>query len=209
MTKIIAIAQQKGGVGKTTIATNLATALTTHQKKVLLVDADPQGSTAMWASKNNDYDFPTIQTTHGQQIELLVKSGDYDYVVVDCAPRMESELASILTITDLAILPCTPSPVDIWACEHLVDLIKTRQFIVPSFKAVFLLNGIHPLSNIQADILVSMEEYGLPILESKIVARASYRRIMNEGKSVIHGEDIKASGEIERLTVEVMELLNG
>jgi len=206
-TKIIAIAQQKGGCGKTTIATNLATALTTHQKGVLLIDADPQGSASDWAGMNDEYHFPTIQCRNGKQIELLVEQGNYDYVVIDGAPRMESELASIIKIADLVIMPCQPSPLDIWACDKIVDMVKTRQHL-SELKAYFLLNGVHPLSNIQADILQAMKEYGLPLLDTVIAARTSYRRIMLQGKSVIHSEDEKASGEISKLTKEVMGILN-
>lgn len=208
MTEIIAVAQQKGGCGKTTISTNVATALTTHQKKVLLIDADPQASATIWANKNDCYDFPTVQITNGKQIELLVDAGDYDYVVIDCSPRFESEIAGIIKISDLVILPCMPSPLDIWACESIVDMIKTRQHLTPHFKAYFLLNGTHPLSNIQGDILQAMKDYDLPLLDSVIAARTSYRRIMNEGKSVIHSNDAKAISEIEKLTCEIMGILD-
>ena len=211
MTKILASAQQKGGVGKTTLSTNVATALTTHQKGVLLVDADMQGSAMDWASMNDEYHFPTVQICRGDigaQINLMVETGNYDYVVVDCAPRNEKELASIIKVADLIIMPCMPSPLDIWACDSIVDAIKTRQHLTDKPKAAFLLNGTHPLSNIQADILEAMKEYDLPLLDSVIAARTSYRRIINQGKSVIHSEDEKASGEIERLTVEIMGMLN-
>jgi len=208
MTHIISIAQQKGGCGKTTIATNLATAITTHQKRVLLVDADPQASAMAWSNKNEDYKFPTIQVFSGQQIKMLVDEGNYDYVVIDCSPRFESEIASIIKISDLVVMPCQPSPLDIWACAGIVDMIKTRMHLSPYFKAYFLLNGTHPLSNIQSDILKGMEEYDLPLFKSVIAARTSYRRIMNEGKSVIHSNDEKASGEIEKLTCEIMAVLD-
>ena len=210
--KIIAIANQKGGAGKTTIATNVATALTTHQKGVLFVDADPQGSATDWASMNEEYLFPTVAINSGnigKQISMMLEKGNYDLVIIDCAPRMESEMASIISIADLVVIPCMPSPLDLWAAESLVEMITTRQHLTGKPKAQFLLNGTHPLSKIQADVLESMADYGLECFDQSIAARTSYRRIMNEGKSVIFSEDIKASAEIHNLTNEILEVIHG
>ena len=206
--KIIVIAQQKGGCGKTTTAINVASSLAMRVKPVLLVDADPQASAQDWASIAEQELFPVIGLRGDIGKQLTMMADDYKYIVVDGAPRLETELASILKIADLVIMPIMPSPLDIWAASSVVDSIQTLQSFGSPIEARFLLNGTHPLSNIQIDVINAVNEYGVPLMDTVIAARTSYRRVIGEGMSVIHSDDLKATSEVERLTTEILEVLH-
>lgn len=208
MANIISLMNQKGGCGKTTTSINLASCIAMRGHKVLLVDADPQGSARDWASISNDALFPTVGIDKGdvgKQIKKL--ADDYDYIIVDCAPRLQREMASVVKASNLIILPCMPSPLDVWACEELIDGIKVQMELNPDLQTYFLLNGVFQLSNIQHEVRDAMDEIELPILQNSLVLRTIYRKAITTGSSVIHSNDQKAMSEFELFTSEVLAIL--
>ncbi len=141
MTTVIAILNQKGGSGKTTIATNLAHALERSEGKVLLVDSDPQGSSRDWNEANGGSILPVV----GLDRETLAKdlqaiSIGYDWIVIDGAPQIAKLSAAAVKVADLVVIPVQPSPYDIWACADLVDIIVARRSVTDGKpKAVFVI----------------------------------------------------------------------
>ncbi|WP_295617216.1 ParA family protein [Chamaesiphon sp. GL140_3_metabinner_50] len=127
-TKIAIVLNGKGGVGKTTTAVNIAAIFAEHHR-VLLVDADPQGSASWWVkqSEGRDLGFETIVLTDWTGVSRQQWS-DYDIVVVDMPPALDSvALATIMPIADYLLLPTPPAPMD------LAALIRTvRQVVIPS-----------------------------------------------------------------------------
>ena len=127
MSTVIALLNQKGGVGKTTIASNLGKGLNRKEKSVLLIDSDPQGSLRDWNEASDGKVLPVV----GLDRETLptdlqaIKAG-YDIIIIDGAPQIARLNAAAIKATDLVIIPVTPSPYDVWACADLVDLIKAR-----------------------------------------------------------------------------------
>jgi chromosome partitioning protein len=124
---IIGVLNQKGGVGKTTIAINIAAVFATDTKnRVLLVDADPQGSSMAWsAARESDPLFPVIgmakPTLHKDLPEL---ARDYDMVVIDGAPRVNELGRAAIMAADLVLIPVQPSPYDVWATTDIVGLVN-------------------------------------------------------------------------------------
>ncbi|NNF90344.1 MAG: ParA family protein, partial [Boseongicola sp.] len=129
--KVITVAQQKGGAGKTTIAANLAVALSRKGKKVALLDTDPQGSLGRWFMARRDIGEPGIEfstaSAWGVSYECDKLRKTFDYILVDTPPKIDSDLKPAIRESDLVIVPVSASQVDVWATEGVLDLAQREK----------------------------------------------------------------------------------
>lgn len=208
MSKIIAVLNQKGGSGKTTIATNLARALYLADKasRVLLVDSDPQGSARDWNAASDGNLVPTIgldRSTLAKDIQT-VKS-NHEWIVIDGAPQIAELAVAGIKCADVILIPVQPSPYDIWACEDLVDLIKARQEVTNGHpKAAFIISRVIKNTQLSKEIGEALEGYGLPVFKSYTTQRQIYAKSAAVGSSVLDAEqDGEASKEIMAIVEEL------
>ena len=124
--KVITVAQQKGGAGKTTLVVNLAVALSARGKSVALLDTDPQGSLGRWFMMRHQAGDPGMEfstaSAWGVSYECDKLRGACDYVFVDTPPKIDSDLKPALRESDLVMVPVSASQVDVWATEGVLDL---------------------------------------------------------------------------------------
>ena len=209
MTQIIAVLNQKGGSGKTTIATNLAHALTLAGVKVLLVDADPQGSARDWNEANGGQLLPVVgldRETLPQDLKAI--SSGYDYVVIDGAPQIAKLAAAAVKAADVVLIPVQPSPYDIWAAADLVDIIKVRQEITNGKpNAAFVISRAIKHTKLSSEVSDALESYGLPILAHGTTQRVIYPTSAASGQTVFSEPNNPAIIEIEAIAQDMLELL--
>ena len=206
----IAILNQKGGSGKTTVAIHLAHGLSLNNYSVLLVDSDPQGSCRDWAAaRDNEAPFTIIgldrPILHEQIPKLAV---NYDFVIIDGAPRVSSLTRSAIMASDLVIIPIQPSPLDIWAAHEVIELIKEASIYKPNLTAAFVVNRKIGNTTIGREVKEVLKEYEIPILESTINQRVSFAEALNSGNTVLEtAPQTLAAKEIHSLTSEIIAAL--
>lgn len=207
--KVIAVLNQKGGSGKTTIATHLARALQLGGSDVVLVDSDPQGSARDWAAVREDQPVPVIgidRPTIERDLKTLARK---DFVVIDGAPQAADLAVSAIKAANFILIPVQPSPYDIWATADLVDLVKSRIEVTDGkLQAAFVVSRAIKGTRIGAEITEALRGYGLPVLESRITQRVSYPSTAAGGTTVSDAEpDSEAAREVMALANEIKKLL--
>jgi chromosome partitioning protein len=208
---IISLLQEKGGVGKTTLAINLSALLQDKGHSVLLVDSDPQGSARDWHAVNEGevldvigLDRPTID----KDIKQFQKQ--YDYILVDGAPRFCSTSTKIIMFSDIVLIPIMPSPYDVWASQTLVELIKQRQDITGGLpKAAFVISRQVSNTKIGKEVRDVIKDYGLPVLMNGTFSRTVYPETAGKGLTVLNlNKGNPATTEIMNLVDEIINFSN-
>ena len=206
---IISLLNQKGGVGKTTLAIHLAVALAKKRRRVLLVDADPQGSAMDWsANRESKTSLPVIGLPKAiLHKELPKMQEDYDFIIIDGSPRVYDVARSALMASDIVLIPVQPSPYDVWAAKEIVDLLEDIRPFKENLKNAFVINRKIVNTAIGRDVNEALKEYDLPVLRSQICQRVSFAECAAKGLTVIETEpDSLASKEIKSLVKEVLEM---
>ncbi len=191
--KVIAVLNQKGGAGKTTIATHLARAMQLDGADVLLVDSDPQGSARDWAAVRDDQPVPVVGIDR-PTIERDIKNiAQKDIVVIDGAPQVHSLAVSAIKAADIILIPVQPSPYDIWATSDLVDLVKQRiELTDGKLKAAFVVSRAIKGTRIGSEVAQALQSYDLPILDTRVYQRVIYPGSAAEGSTCL---DIEPKGD--------------
>ena len=204
--KVIAVLDQKGGSGKTTIATHLARGLQLQGHSVLLVDSDQQGSARDWRAVDEDNPVPVIGLDRPTLDKDLRNVSDKEFIVIDGSPQATNLALSAIKAADFVLIPVQPSPYDVWATSDLVDLVQQRiEMTDGKLKAAFVVSRAIQNTNIGKEVAAVLQDYNLPVLDARIVQRVSYPNSASVGKTVFETESAKSSAvtEITQLVNEV------
>jgi chromosome partitioning protein len=204
---IISLVNQKGGVGKSTTAINLAASLARKNCKLVFIDTDPQGSAVRWHSIENNKAFEIKH--HPRPIfhqDLNELAYDYDHVVIDAPPANSDITQSILAVTDLAIIPLSPSPVDMWSCDNTLEMINKQEKQNTSLKSKLLVCRKIPGTKLGREARGAMGVFDTEIFETELCQRVAYIEAMNAGVSVMqYAPNSKAAQEVENFSQEIIE----
>ena len=211
LSKVITIAQQKGGTGKTTLAVNLALAfIKYHNHKVAIIDTDPQGSLGKWfmirSEKNSLNKNLTFKTASlwGAQYESKMLKQDHDIVIIDTPPKIESDARPAIEASDLVLIPVAPSPVDFWATEAIIEIAKKAKR-----KVLIQINRANHRSKLISKTHEYIKSINVKSTDTLIGHRQIFVSSMGEGKTVVEKQrKSKAVEEIKSISNQILLELN-
>ncbi len=206
---IVALLNQKGGVGKTTLALHIAGQWARQGQRVTLIDADPQGSALDWSEQRARDGLPQLfsviglarDTLHREAPELARAA---DHVVIDGPPRVAGFMRSALLAADLVLIPVQPSPFDGWASGETLKLIDEARIFRPQLAARFVLNRCAARTIIARETAEMLTGHEPPVFATTIGQRVAFADAARTGRLVsdIDGTS-PAAREIAALAAEI------
>lgn len=206
---ILSLLNQKGGVGKTTLAVHIAVGLAQKGNRVLLVDSDPQASALSWAeNRDAGSPFPVIGLPKASLHKELPKlAKDYDHIVIDGPPRVYDVARSAALVSDLILIPVQPSPYDVWATEEITKIIKDVYSFKDNLKTFFVINRKIVNTVIGRDVTDALSGFDIPVMQAQLCQRVGFAETAGEGKTVLETDpEGSASKEIKALINELLEV---
>lgn len=208
---ILLIGGEKGGTGKSTIATNIAVNLAHQQQEVVIIDCDPQGTATKWLARRNKLfpDLPkvfSIQKTGDIYDTSIDMSNRYKYVIIDAGGRDSEELRTAMVACNKMYIPLKASQPDIETSNHIIQLIKLAKALNPKLLAFTMISMAptnHVLKEDQEAILLLSKLNIAKVSNIIIRERKVYRDAIADGKGVMEYENIKAKNEIMQLFKEI------
>ena len=207
---IVAVAHEKGGSGKTTLATNLAVYLQRAAQDVLLLDADRQTSAQNWAlvrTEQKRRPVTCVQAYGDLSPAVRDLSGRYSHIIIDCGGRDSRELRSALTVANVLLAPVRPSQLDLWAVRNLAELVAEVRTFNRGLRALTVLSMVSTNVRIReaenARAWMGRELADFHLLNVELHDRKAYRDAIIGGASVLEGDDYKAAAEVAELGKEL------
>jgi chromosome partitioning protein len=208
--KVLTIAQQKGGAGKTTLAAHLAVAFVRLGRRVAMLDIDPQASLAAWYKLRNEHTKPQVDALMLSEIagwrlgtEIARLKAHNDVIIIDSPPHAETEAKIAVRAANLVLIPVQPSPMDVWATGPTVEIARAAGVPV-----LAVLNRVPPRGNIVTQMREKLAAQHLPIADTVIGNRIGFAASMLAGQSVLeHAPRATAAKEIKALAEEILTRL--
>ncbi len=206
--RVITVAQQKGGAGKSTLAAHLAVCWARQKKSVALIDIDPQGSLTAWYDMREETLTPeksglTFHSVTGWRTKTTVDAvcRDHDIVIIDSPPHAETESKIAVRAADLVVVPSQPSPMDVWATQPTLDMAEKEKSAV-----MVVLNRVPPRASLTARMIERLNKLGVDVAKTTVGNRVAFAESMAEGLTALESRPRSvAAAEIRTLAAELLK----
>jgi chromosome partitioning protein len=208
MALTIAVSSLKGGVGKSTIALNLATCLHSAGHRAILIDTDPQGTCRMWAAKaaEVEHEGPPVVAMDGKTLrrDLARVSKGFDVAIIDCPPRMGSEARAAMLASDLVVMPVIPGAADVWALQETIGVFDEAKQMRDELRAVVVLNRAER-TTLTKLAMGALDALDVEVLDVMLKSRVAYGEATLAGLGVVdYAPESDAALEVRRFAKAVL-----
>ena len=205
---ILGVLSQKGGVGKTTLSLNIAAHHAMQGRRVLVVDADPQGSALTWSTmRERSPLFPVVgMAKPSLHRDLPTIAADYDLTVIDGAPRVNDLGRAAILASDLVLIPVQPSPFDVWAADDTVQLVREAQQFKEGLRAAFAINRKIVNTAIGRDVAAAFADAPYPVLSATVGQRVVFAESAGQGLAVC---EVAPTGDAAREIADLCAAIEG
>lgn len=212
MPLVLAVANLKGGVGKSTVALNMATTLHYAKRRTLLVDTDGQGTCRMWAAVASDAeaDGPPVVAVDGRSLrrDLERVAAGFDVVILDTSPRLGAEVRAAMLVADLVLLPVVPGAADVWALRETVAVLDEARGLRPEILVGVVLNRASR-TTLTGVTRSALDDLKVPVLGT-LGDRVAFGEATAKGLGVVtYAPNSKAAAEVEELVEAVLKAVQG
>lgn len=196
---VITVAQQKGGVGKSTLAAHLAVAFAQQGYSTMLFDTDQQGTCTHWHAQRKSNDIGLIATSGWRLTrDLSMARESNDVIIIDTPPHAEMDIKVSVRAADLVVVPIQPSPADVWAVKETFNTISSE-----SRQCMVVLNRVIQRANITIETKQKLQQLDIPVAETEIGNRVLFAASMESGLTVLDGFANPSQIEIMNLVRDI------